>query len=323
MCIASGRILQERLSKVEKIVACRCSLCDNCVYGTAAQSIGPGSGRVDPELPPQSSPKEKKTTPRAGKAQLAPATSAQDSFLDVSLEEIAPSPENPRHFYDDAKLQELSQSIQAQGLIQPLVVRPRVESDAVPPQVAYVLIAGERRFRAAQRAHIQRVPVVVKDVTPRASFELALPRGPISLTISVPTQEMIGQFGVEEFGAPLFTPDSAAWREANPPAAGAALKITGSVANEMSWTEEEVRAMPTIDAESTNKEGETKTYTGVLINDLLALAGPNADATTVVFVADDGYTAEATLAALHHLRADGWVGAHETVVLFNTGSGLK
>lgn len=138
------------------------------------------------------------------------------------------------------------------------------------------------------------VIAVNPDKSPEIKNELA--NQFIDWIISVPTQEMIGQFGVEEFGAPLFTPDSAAWREANPPAAGAALKITGSVANEMSWTEEEVRAMPTIDAESTNKEGETKTYTGVLINDLLALAGPNADATTVVFVADDGYTAEATLA---------------------------
>lgn len=138
------------------------------------KALGRGLAALIPELPPHSAPQEKKSSSHAGRAQPGPASSSQDSFLDVSLEEIAPSPENPRHFYDDAKLQELSQSIQAQGLIQPLVVRPRVESDAVPPQVAYVLIAGERRFRAAQRAHIQRVPVVVKDVTPRASFELAL-----------------------------------------------------------------------------------------------------------------------------------------------------
>ncbi|MBN1661581.1 MAG: substrate-binding domain-containing protein [Anaerolineae bacterium] len=121
----------------------------------------------------------------------------------------------------------------------------------------------------------------------------------IDWLISMPTQEMIAEFGVAEFGAPLFTPDSALWREAHPVAGGAAdaaLKITGNVANEIGWTEEEVRAMPTIEAQSTNKDGETSTYTGVLINDLLTLAGPNADATTVVFVADDGYTGEATLA---------------------------
>jgi DMSO/TMAO reductase YedYZ molybdopterin-dependent catalytic subunit len=76
----------------------------------------------------------------------------------------------------------------------------------------------------------------------------------------------------------------------------AALKITGSVENEIGWTEEKIRSMDTIEAESTNKAGETSTYTGVLIDDLLGKAKPNADATTLVFVADDGYTAEAPLA---------------------------
>jgi hypothetical protein len=74
-----------------------------------------------------------------------------------------------------------------------------------------------------------------------------------------------------------------------------ALKITGSVENEMSWTEDEVRAMDTIEAESTNKDGETKTYTGVPINALLDEASVKDGATAVVFVADDDYTAEATL----------------------------
>jgi DMSO/TMAO reductase YedYZ molybdopterin-dependent catalytic subunit len=76
----------------------------------------------------------------------------------------------------------------------------------------------------------------------------------------------------------------------------AALKITGNVKNEIGWSEEKVRAMDTIEAQSTNKAGETSTYTGVLINDLLEAAGPNTDATTLVFVADDGYTAEVPLA---------------------------
>jgi hypothetical protein len=76
----------------------------------------------------------------------------------------------------------------------------------------------------------------------------------------------------------------------------AALKITGSVDKEIGWTEEQVRAMDTIEAESTNKKGETSTYTGVPINTLLEKAGVKADATTIVFVADDDYTAEVALA---------------------------
>jgi DMSO/TMAO reductase YedYZ molybdopterin-dependent catalytic subunit len=76
----------------------------------------------------------------------------------------------------------------------------------------------------------------------------------------------------------------------------AAFKITGNVKTEVGWTEEKIRSMDTIEAESTNKEGETSTYTGVRISDLLSKADPNDDATTVVFVADDGYSAEAPLA---------------------------
>ena len=82
------------------------------------------------------------------------------------------------------------------------------------------------------------------------------------------------------------------------PAAEVALKVTGSVASEQAWTEAEVKAMKSISVESTNKKGEKTTYTGVLFSDLLALAQPNADATTVVFVADDGFTAEIGLADL-------------------------
>jgi DMSO/TMAO reductase YedYZ molybdopterin-dependent catalytic subunit len=78
----------------------------------------------------------------------------------------------------------------------------------------------------------------------------------------------------------------------------AALKITGSVENEIGWTEEKIRSMDTIEAQSTNKAGETSTYTGVLIDDLLGKAGPKDDATTLVFVAADGYTAEAPLAEI-------------------------
>jgi len=131
----------------------------------------------------------------------------------------------------------------------------------------------------------------------------------IDWLISLPTQEKVGQFGVAEFGAPLFTPDSVLWRAAHPaqaggpaaePAAGipenAALKITGQVKQEIGWTEEAVRAMGMIEAQSTNKQGETSTYTGVPINKLLELAGIGEGATAMVLVADDGFTAELPLA---------------------------
>jgi hypothetical protein len=77
-----------------------------------------------------------------------------------------------------------------------------------------------------------------------------------------------------------------------------ALAVTGLVAEEMGWSETAVRAMNTIEAESTNSKGEADTYTGVPINELLALVGIQDGATTVVFIADDGSTGEVTLADL-------------------------
>ena len=98
--------------------------------------------------------------------------------------------------------------------------------------------------------------------------------------------------------APVVTEAPATEAPATEAPVAVALKVTGAVAAEQAWTEAEVKAMTVIEVESTNKKGEKQTYTGVLISDLLALAQPNADATTVVFVADDGYTAEITLAEL-------------------------
>lgn len=75
----------------------------------------------------------------------------------------------------------------------------------------------------------------------------------------------------------------------------AAFEITGQVDQEVGWTEDELRAMDTTEAQSTNKEGETSTHTGVAINTLLDIAGVQDGATTLVLVGDDGYTAEVAL----------------------------
>jgi len=75
---------------------------------------------------------------------------------DVDVDQILPNDQQPRHRFEDASLDELAQSIKANGVIQPIVVR-RVDG-------GYRIIAGERRWRAAQRAGLTRVPVVVKDI---------------------------------------------------------------------------------------------------------------------------------------------------------------
>lgn len=78
--------------------------------------------------------------------------------------------------------------------------------------------------------------------------------------------------------------------------ADAAFKITGSVESEIGWAEDKLRSFDTIEAEATNKAGETQTYTGVRLTDLLGKAAPQAGATTLVLIADDGYSAEVALA---------------------------
>jgi len=97
--------------------------------------------------------------------------------------------------------------------------------------------------------------------------------------------------------------------------ANAALKVTGNVQVEVGWTEEKVRSMDTIQAESTNKQGETQTYTGVLMSDLIGKADPKDDATTAVFVADDGYTAEVPLADVEACQ--------DCIVSFRDGGGFS
>jgi DMSO/TMAO reductase YedYZ molybdopterin-dependent catalytic subunit len=76
----------------------------------------------------------------------------------------------------------------------------------------------------------------------------------------------------------------------------AAFKITGNVETEVGWTEEKIRSMDTVDTEYTDKDDTTETYTGVRISDLLSKADAKEGAATLVFVADDGYSAEAPLA---------------------------
>jgi ParB family chromosome partitioning protein len=95
-------------------------------------------------------------------APLAPPPPARH----IPLGEIRPNPRQPRRFFAEERLAELAESIRQQGVLQPLVVR-RVEH-------GYELIVGERRFRAAQRAGLEAVPVIVKDATDAQSLEMAL-----------------------------------------------------------------------------------------------------------------------------------------------------
>jgi ParB family transcriptional regulator, chromosome partitioning protein len=79
---------------------------------------------------------------------------------------MAPHPGQPRRHFDDAALEDLAESIRARGLIQPIVVRPHGHS--------YQIVAGERRWRAAQRARLHEVPVIVRELSDAETMEIAL-----------------------------------------------------------------------------------------------------------------------------------------------------
>lgn len=82
---------------------------------------------------------------------------------EVSLASIRPNPNQPRTVFDPVALEELAASIKAQGLIQPVVVR-QLTPDEAKGEVWYEIIAGERRWRASQKAGLTKVPVVIKKV---------------------------------------------------------------------------------------------------------------------------------------------------------------
>lgn len=103
--------------------------------------------------------------PGAGQLPVEAAPAERSNF-EVSVDRITPSPFQPRRLFDEAKIEELASSIRHQGIVQPLVVRPKGDQ--------FELIAGERRWRAAMRAGLKQVPVVVRDASDHEALQLAL-----------------------------------------------------------------------------------------------------------------------------------------------------
>jgi len=142
------------------------------------RGLGRGLSALLPSPPPAARPAApgpgaSTTTsdaPATAPLDIAPAAAAPArprTYFAAGIEELFPSPEQPRRRFDDAKLGELADSMKSHGVIVPLVVRPR-------PEGGYYLIAGERRWRAAQRAGLHNVPVVVQDIAQGVALERAL-----------------------------------------------------------------------------------------------------------------------------------------------------
>ena len=87
----------------------------------------------------------------------------------ISISDLSRNPYQPRHFFDEEKLEELSNSIKKNGIIQPIAVRPK-KSDSGK----YEIVAGERRWLAAQKAGLHEIPVTVLDLSDVESLEVAI-----------------------------------------------------------------------------------------------------------------------------------------------------
>ena len=157
--------------------------------GRGLGALLPGGGAGLSMPPPASGAPVEVVTPQRSRVYFA-----------AGVEELYPSPEQPRRRFDDIKLGELADSIKVHGIIVPLVVRPR-------PGGGYFLIAGERRWRSAQRAGLHEIPVVVQDVEEGAALERALVEnlqradlGPLEEAAAF--QRLVDEFGLtqEEIG---------------------------------------------------------------------------------------------------------------------------
>ncbi len=103
-----------------------------------------------------------------GAARPAAPAAVGDSVQHIAVGTIRPLPGQPRRHFDEDAIAELAESIGARGLLQPIIVRRAPGGDG------YQLVAGERRWRAAQRAGLHQIPALVRDLDDAATYEIAL-----------------------------------------------------------------------------------------------------------------------------------------------------
>ncbi|HEU0196684.1 MAG TPA: ParB/RepB/Spo0J family partition protein [Nevskiaceae bacterium] len=94
------------------------------------------------------------------------ATDTEDGLRELPLAALRSGPHQPRQYFDEAALDALAESIRSQGVVEPVIVRPAGDG--------YEIVAGERRWRAAQRAGLERIPAVVRRLDARAAMAIAL-----------------------------------------------------------------------------------------------------------------------------------------------------
>ena len=126
-----------------------------------------GETRLEAPVAVAGTPAAAGGTAAASPERPAPRAHVANGLAQLLVADIEPDPDQPRRHFDDAALDELAASIAARGVIQPIIVRP------VGPG-RYMLVAGERRWRAAQRAQLHEIPALVRQLSDREVMALAL-----------------------------------------------------------------------------------------------------------------------------------------------------
>ncbi|MBC7263875.1 MAG: ParB/RepB/Spo0J family partition protein [Chloroflexi bacterium] len=135
-----------------------------------------------------------------GLGALIPGAERPPGLIEVPLDAIVPNPLQPRQSQDSEALQELADSIREHGILQPLIVTALAEPEG---EAEYRLIAGERRWRAARLAGLDRVPVLVKEASPGETLQLGLveniQRADLNpLEEAAAYQQLIDEFGLTQ-----------------------------------------------------------------------------------------------------------------------------
>ena len=128
-------------------------------------------------------------------ADLEPATSASRPAGQIAIELIHANPDQPRRTFDEDALNDLAESIRGRGVIQPIIVRPDPREEGT-----YSIVAGERRWRAAQRAQLHEMPAIVRDFSDEEVLEVAIVENVQRVDLN-PLEEALGlQQLIDRFG---------------------------------------------------------------------------------------------------------------------------
>jgi ParB family transcriptional regulator, chromosome partitioning protein len=158
----------------------------------------PAPAPIDPprnvfELP-VTNPPPQAATPAASRPQAsAPPSAASDGPRSIPIDLVQRNPQQPRKHFDEAELTELANSIRSHGVLQPILVRPIADG-------RYEIVAGERRWRAAQRAGLHSIPAVVRELNEVEVLEIAIVEN-VQRTDLNPIEEAYGfQALIDRFG---------------------------------------------------------------------------------------------------------------------------